>query len=407
MVKNKNKSAKQKKSKAKRPVASSRMSRPNNPTFGAVSTINTAPVAIGNSMRGAVAQIIRSSNDQVRIVGRDYAQTAYGTGTISTWMLVAGFPLTPNCFVSSVLRNYCQMYNKFKFNRVRIHYITSSATSTSGDILFQINANRSDPVPNWTATNFLPYALSKPETIIGPQWTNHTVDIVPRGPIRNLDLGQNIDMDYQAQGEVLMYSKTSSTDSPGYLLIDYDINFYEMSVNPKVGLLPNPLLLYQPAQFTFPTTALTANSTTVTLNVGTTGSGLQSISAFTSNGSFKAGDIYKVVFDSTNTPYASWTFGAGGPITSAQVFAETLQSGNNALSLADGYTCYALVQTSSNVTLYGTITNAITGTAAFKAGSTFTPAAYTDNSHNPNAGCWLYCFVSYVGSVNPTSLQQQ
>ena len=390
-----------------RAIAPRRISQPTNPTFGAVSTINTAPVAIGNSMRGARAQVIRSSNDTVRLVGRDFAQTAYNSGSSTNWLLVAGFPLTPNCFVSSTLRNYCQMYNKFKFNRVRIHYITSSPTSSNGDVLFQVNANRTDPIPNWTGTNFLPYALSKPETIIGPQWTNHTMDIVPKGPFRNLDLGQNLDTDYQAQGEVFLYSKTSSTDSPGYLLIDYDITFAEMSINPKQGLLPNPLLLYQPVQFTWSTAGLTANSTVMTASVGTRGPGNTLITALTSASSFRSGDIYKFVVDVTNSNFSAMTVSAGAAPTAATFFDETLNSVNTAISMADGFTCYVLVENSTSVCFYGTLAQAQTSSQRFLSGFTGTPNTYAEASGVPNAGIWLMGFVSYVTTVNPNSLQQQ
>jgi len=385
----------------------SRLSRPTNPTFGAVSTINTAPVAIGNSMRGARAQVVRSSNDQVRIVGRDYAQTAYNSGTATNWLLVAGFPLTPNCFVSSTLRNYCQMYNKFKFNRVRIHYITSSPTSSSGDVLFQVNANRVDPVPNWTGANFLPYALSKPETIIGPQWTNHTMEIIPKGPTRTLDLGQDVDMDYQAQGEVFLYSKTSSTDSPGYLLIDYDITFYEMSINPKQGLLPNPLLLYQPAQLIWSTAALTANSTVPSLSFGSRGSGGTAITAISSQSSFKVGDIYKFVVDVTNTNMTAYTVSAGSVPTASTLFNENVNSANISLTLVDGYTLYIVAYSSTNITVHATMAQALTVSQRLTTGVTATPNTYGESSGVPNAGVWLYGFTSYVGSLNPASLQQQ
>ena len=383
------------------------LSSRSNPTFGAVSTINTAPVAIGNSMRGSAPQIMRSANDSVRVIGRDFAQTAYNSGTVTNWLPVAGFPVTPNCFVSSVLRNYCQMYNKFKFNKLRIHYITSSPTSSSGDVLFQVNAGRSDPLPNWTGSNFLPYALSKPETIIGPQWTNHTMEIVPKGPFRNLDLGQNLDIDYQAQGEVFMYSKTSSTDSPGYLLIDYDITFAEMAINPKQGLLPNPLLLLQPCQLTWATTAYTANTTAVQLlSFGTTGSGNTTIPAISSSTAFKPGDIYKYSIDATNTNTGGWTFGSGSA-TLSTLISETVNGTSTAMTLVDGYTLYLVAQSATNVIPFTNIACAFTASSRLTAGATYTAAAYNDNSHSPNAGVWLMGFISYVGSINPNSLQQQ
>jgi len=273
--------------------------------------------------------------------------------------------------------------------------------------MFQVNANRSDPIPNWTGANFLPYALSKPETIIGPQWTNHTMEIIPKGPARTLDLGQNNDSDYQAQGEVFLYSKTSSTDSPGYLLIDYDITFFEMSINPKQGLLPNPNLLYQPCQLTWPTTALTANSTAVTTSMGSRGSGGTAITAVTSSAYYKVGDIFKFAVDVTNTNMSAYTVSAGSVPTASTLLAESVQSVSTAITLVDGYTLYIVVESSSSVRIYPSFVQAVTASQNALAGTTYTPNTYAESAGVPNAGVWLYGFISYVGSINPASLQQQ
>lgn len=388
-----------------------KMTQPNNPTFGAVSTVTTAPVAIGNSMKGFKARVIQTSNDSVRVVGRDFAVTAASTGTATGWTLDAIVPLTPAAFVSSVLRSYAQIYNKFKFNLVGLHYITSSSTATNGDVLFQVNANRTDPCANWTAVTFLPYALSKEETIIGPQWTNHSCVIRPRGPTRSLVPGQNNDLDYQCQGEIQLYSKTSSTESPGYLLIDYDITFMEMSINPKAGLIPNSLILGTPAQLIWPAAGYSITVPPVLTVTGTTFVGGTSITALSSQPTIHVGDVFKVVLDTTNSNSSSWTFSAG---TSNLTNIFSVRSGGSTgvtetVTVSDGFTCYAVYISSTNVQLYSDPTSAfVNGTAGLlSGGSTATPNAYVDNSHNPNAGVWMYAWFSWVGSVNPTYLQQQ
>ncbi len=387
----------------------SRLSNPSNPTFGPVSTINTAPVAIGNSMRGFKAQVVRNSLDSVRIVGRDYAFTAFGTGSVTGWELVGGFPLTPACFVSSIIRNYARMYNKFKFNQLRVHYITSSPTSASGDVLFQINANRTDPIPNWTAANFLPYALSKIETIIGPLWTNHSVAITPVGPTRTMVTGQNNDIDYQSQGEILMFTKTSTTSSPGYVLFDYDITFSEQSVNPKQAVIPNPQLLYQPLQLVWSTAALTAGSTVPSLTFGTTGPGATTLSNFSSLPGYLSGDVYKLCIDVTNSNMAAYTVSAGATPTSATLLSLSAAGTTTAFALNDGFTIYMVVQGaagSATATLYSEVAEAFTVAARLVSGVTGTPNTYAETSKVPNAGVWLFGFASWCGNINANNLQQ-
>jgi hypothetical protein len=397
----------QKKMAAARQMASGRpISQPSNPTFGPVSTVSTAPVAIGNSMKGFRAKVVNNSVDSVRVVGRDFAVTATSTGNVTGWTLCAGIPLTPAAFISSVLRSYTQIYNKFRINQVCVHYITSSPTTSTGDVMFQVNSNRSDPMPNWSLTTFLPYALSKEETIIGPQWTNHSCCIKPRGPTRSLVPGSNNDIDYQSQGEIQLFSKTSTVDSPGYLLMDYDITFMEMSVNPRSGLLPNPLIMYTPTQLTLNVSAYTtAAALSFSVN-GTTFIGQTAITALSSNPYIKPGDIFKVVIDATDSNSSSWTFTAGSA-TLASLAGITQNGTVDTFPIGDGFTCYALYQSPTNVRLYPNPTDAFVATNPLTGGGSYTPAVYVDNSHNPNAGVWLYAWFSWVGTLNPQYLQQQ
>lgn len=382
----------QSRAKKSKSFSSSRagMSNTSNPTFGAVSTINTAPVALGNSLRGSKAQVISRSGDGIRIVGRDFAFQAAPTGAIATWVNVGGFPLTPACFVSSTLRAYTQIYNKFKFHKINAHYITSSATSSTGDILFSVSKNRDDPPPNGTSTTFLNYALSDPNTVIGPQWTNHTVSFTPTGSWKTLDAGINADINAQAQGEIFLWSKTTTTDSPGYVIFDYDISFAEMSVNPRSGLLPNPSFLYSPITLT------ATKSAGVALNnftCSTTWIGSQTITALSSAPTFAVGDVYKFISDSTNSTFGSAT---------AVNFLECNIANNSDTTLTPAIT--------DGLVLYLVSVSA----TAFAVFPNLASAFGTNTNSNPmlartstvTAIAW-YGLTSYIGTVNPTQLKQQ
>jgi hypothetical protein len=376
-------------------------------TPAAISRINTAPVAIGNSVKGARASVIHQSDGSVRLVGRDYALTCYSSGTVNNWMLVGAFPLTPACFSSSVIRSYVQIYNKFKFNELCCHYITSSPTTANGDVLLYYSKNRSDPCANWTGASFLPFAMSDPNAILGPQWTNHSMCVKPIGPTRTLDPGMNVDIDYQAQGEFMIFSKTSSTESAGYILFDYDITLSDLSVNPRAGLLPNPNFIYQPVQFTWPTTGLTSGSTINNLSTGTFGSGGTAIPALDSIGTLSAGDVMKLVVDLTNTNAGAWTVSAGATPTATTLFNYIENGVAESMTLSDGLTLYFTHGNSSTYRIYPTIVDALANTNPLVAGFTGTPSAYGTSAGVPNAGVWLQGFASYVCTSNVTRLQQQ
>jgi hypothetical protein len=404
MVKKNTKSKKQGRS-AKKFVAQkkSQMSQRAMPKFGPVAAISTAPVAIGNSLSGVKSRVVQTGPDSVRIVGRDFAYSAASTGNATGWCLVGGFPLTPAAFVSSTLRSYTQIYNRFKVHAIACHYITSSATTSTGDVLFQTNKNRTDPVANNTATTFLAYALSDPNTIIGPQWTNHTATFRPKQTWNTLDLGLNSDIDFSCAGEMMLYSKTASTDSPGYCLVDYDISFCELSINPRSGLLPNPNIIYQPITLMPGAIAFTAG-TLIYFTTGLFWTGGTTIPNFINN-NVRSGDVFKVTLDITNSVSATlpYTVAAGTIPTAATLLTENLGVGTTtALTITDGYTVYATYNGVSFI-LYANAASAFTLTTPLYAGVGFTNIA----TPTATTGVRVFGMASWIGNVNANNYQQQ
>lgn len=354
--------------KSKRAAAARRgVTNTANPTFGAVSTITSAPVAIGNSMSGFTSQTLHTANG-CRVLGRDYAFTPPATGTVTNWSIDGGMPLTPACMPSTILRNFVQMYNKFKIRRVAFHYITSSSTTTTGDVVFYFQKNTDSSQINWTSASFLPYVLSDSNTVIGPQWTNHTVLCQPQGAFKSTDYGMNVDMDNYSYGDIFLFSKTSSTESPGYVIFDYDIEFAELSVNPRAGILPTIKAQWAPFSFGF-TMVATANTTTVSnATNGTSWIGGVTITAPV----LVAGEIYKVILDVTNSTFTN-------PSNPTNFFAVQVGAGTSTSfvnqAIADGYTCYAAAQNTSNVVFFPNLASAYTASNAMFAGTTGTYSA--------------------------------
>jgi len=363
------------------------MSRASNPTFGAVSTINTAPVAIGNSMRGFQTQVLHTS-DGVRVIGRDYAFAPTATGSITEWALTGGMPLTPCCMPSTALRNFVQMYNKFKFNKCIFHYITSSSTSTTGDVLFYYQKNASSSEIDWTNASFLPYVLSDANTVIGPQWTNHSIVVTPTGPYRSTDYGVSCNQELYSQGDIFLFSKTSSTESPGYVIFDYDITFKELSVNPRAGLLPLAKAQWQPVSFVFANGAVTSATQAVNTSLSTTFIGGVTISS----PSFSVGDVYKFVIDSTNSNYV---------VSSNSTLLGRLLTNNtiSSITLDDGYTIFAVAVSTTTCNFFSN------DAAAF--GQAINGAGLRFNGSYTLATDALRGYIKNIGSVAVSTLQNQ
>jgi hypothetical protein len=333
--------------------------------FGPVSSINTAPVAIGNSVRGAKAQVIESV-DGCRVIGRDFAFSLTATAAAVTgWTLIGGMPLTPAVLPSSILRNYTQMYSKFKVNRINVHYITASPTSQAGDVMFYYERDRRGPMIDFTNNSFLPYVLSDPHTVIGPQWTNHTLTITPSDGFNLTDYGVHTDLNEDSCGSIFMFSRTSSASSPGYVIIDYDITFKELCVNPRAGILP--IARGQWYNTSIGVGALAVTSGTTAFNMGIAGDALGDTVAVDISG-VATGDIYKVVFDVTNSTVvnAAWT-----NVTTSTLLVYQGPSGSTAVTIDDGFTCYA-VRGGSSFYFYPTLEAAYTSTNQFRYGVTAT-----------------------------------
>ncbi len=308
-------------------------------SFGPVSTINTAPVAIGNSLSGSKPVILQSP-DGARVMGRDFAFSLGSTvAAVTGWELIGGMPLTPAVLASSTLRNFNQIYNQFKINRLAFHYITSSPTSQAGDILFYHHKYRKDPMMDYTNNNFLNYVLSDTETTIGPQWTNHTIILKPQNSFKTTSYAVSADIDDDNCGELWVFSKTNSANSPGYILMDYDITFKQLSIAPRAGIFPIVRGLDNMICCSL-NASTTAKVSGVASLVLTTGKVLDGSTSALPTGT-RGGDVFKVVLavtDSTATGVnAAWT-----NVTAAN-FLVAANDVDSAVTIDDGFTAYLRV----------------------------------------------------------------
>lgn len=324
--------------------------------FGAVSQINTAPVSVGNSVRGSKPRVTQTTNG-ARVLGRDFAFALSGTAaTVNSWEIIGGMPVTPAVLPSSILRNYCQMFQKFKVNRFCVHYITSSPTSQAGDVLFYYERDRYAPMCDYSNSSFLPYVLSDPSTVIGPQWTNHSVEITPTKDWKSTLYGNQTDINEDATGTFFMFSKTNAANSPGYLLIDYDIEFKELSINARAGSLP-----VARGQSSFVCFTIADATTTVggpAKTIITSGKSIANTTSALPNG-YARGDIYKAVLQITASTQvnAAWSASSGTQPTTANLLQ---YSDDSTFTVDDGYTCYMWTADGTNWFMNTTIEAAVT-----------------------------------------------
>jgi len=360
-------------------------------SFGPVSTINTAPVAIGNSVRGS-APVVRQVADGLRVVGRDFAfALSSSAASVTGWDLIGGMPISPAVLASSGLRAFVQSYAHFKVNRIMFHYITSSPTSQAGDILFYHERDRNSPCPDFSNSNFLPYVLSDHNTVLGPQWTNHSALIEPPADWKSTNYGAQTDLNEDAAGAVMLFSKTNAVNSPGYVIIDYDITFRELAVNPRAGALPVSRGLFHQTAIGLSAVSTTAGTTTYT---GSTsgwvfrGLGVGGAAAAAPTGMLP-GDVYKCVVSATASSQNTFTACTLSNLLTYPDDAST------AVTLDDGFTFYACYDgNSSKLRINPTRNDSETSTRPFVAGVTGSITF---------ALCVNMTLVAVTGSTNQSS----
>jgi hypothetical protein len=361
--------------------------------FGPVTTIDTAPVAIGNSVRG-VGVTTKQTKNGVILTGRDFMFSAKGSGTIATWCMVGGTPITAACFTDSAIRSYMQMYQKFKVRKIVAHYITSSATSSTGDVLFYFQKNANSVFINQTSTQLLPLVMSDKNTVLGPQWTNHSTELALGDDTwKSTDYGMNSDLNEYSFGNLFLLSKTSTTDSPGYVIFDYVIEFCELQVSPRLLTLPISRIQWSQCSLGRAGAAVTAASFLYPFNgIGPTANDISGIASALPSG-ITTGDVYKVIIDITNSNTGAWT-----NCTAANLISLQNNGAYKAFTIIDGTTLYAVWDDNGGgFYLHQTVESAFANFATTGGNQLHYGVAATVTY---NLQCWL----SYVGSIGANNV---
>lgn len=356
--------------------------------FGPITTIDTAPVSIGNSVRGSAPVVIPVA-DGVRIQGRDFfCNLAATDSTITGWTLVGGAPLVPHALVSSLLKSYAGIYSNFTINGLAFHYITACPSSTQGDVMFYIGKSLGDPCVNFSSQNFMSVVLSDHNTVFGPLWQNHTASYFPPARIYPTDILNDEDLTHRGPGELLMFTKSSSEQVPGYVLMDYDIVFSGMQVNVRALTFPISRMKYTQVGLSITATAVTAGVTRAALAL--TGTVLDLSSAGVAPSGATVGDVYKLIMNVTPATFTN--------CTSTTFIIENVVNATTAVTagfpVTDGTTVFAVYYTTNQLLLYPSYIDAQTQTNYFFFGAT---ATITVN---------VPCFISLVGSIGSNSLTQ-
>jgi len=250
--------------------------------------------------------------------------------------------------------------------------------------MFYVNKDRIGPGLTTSSANFMPLVLSDHNTLIGPLWKNSTACFLPEPEWLPTDVALSEDLRHQAVGELIVYTRTSVTDSPGYVLIDYDITFRNMQVNPRSLYLPISRMKYTQILASVVGAAYTAgNLAFFTASGGTLMDGITTSAPPTG---VQVGDVFKCVFNIANSTITTATL--------SNIFAfQTVGAPNAAMSITDGFTCYVCYASGGKFLMSTNYMNGMADNANIVWGLTNTFAAA------------FPAYISYVGTFSVLGLQ--
>jgi hypothetical protein len=210
----------------------------------------------------------------------------------------------------------------------------------------------SDPMVDYGSSAFVPFVLSDPGTTMGPVWMNHSAVYKPESEWRSTDYLTGDDLNDEAAGDIFCFQKSSSGSNAASVLMDYVIEFKELSANPKRGILPLERTAWFQTSLGQNALATTAGTTQVSLTPF--GNNLSGGVAVEPTGA-SLGDIYKVLIDTNNS-----SFGAANVTNLFK-----LQYPNAAITISNGYTLYCVrdsISPSAQFRFFSSLAQAQAGT---------------------------------------------
>lgn len=326
------------------------------------------PVSVGSVMR-KVKGVQTTTRDGAMLSGTDFLSTVEANG-VTTFGLGKSALLSPAYFLGTHLGNMSRSFERYRWKRLRIHYVPKVATSTAGQIILCSSRSVSEPCLAGEAGSFLPRAMSQGNATMGPLWMENYIDIDCSNEWRLVDPASTSDPDDSISEELQVYTQTQSSGQVGYLYAEYSVEFTGIMYQVHSTAIPIT---------TGPGQRVTLADTLAVNNAGDDWS-LTDSAGILNVGGTSNGTIYRAVFDlQGSSPSAGTPFSTGFQVNafSHNSITSLTQSGQ-VFAVVGGMTFY-LVINGSALLVYTSIEAAVTGTGSgqvFKAFATTTVGSY-------------------------------
>jgi hypothetical protein len=210
--------------------------RGSNPSQASGTVMTTPPTAFGSTIRAVKPKMTRTV-ESARIEGRDFIGTVEGQG-VATFGLGKSALLSPAYFASSFLGNLARSYEKYRWNKLRIHYVPKVATTAPGQVILCSQRSVSEPGLQPESGTFLQRAMSQGNAVFSPLWIPTYIDIDCSGEYKLLDSTTTVDIDDCIHEELQVYTQVAVSGQVGYLFAEYDVSFREPIYQPHSTSFP-------------------------------------------------------------------------------------------------------------------------------------------------------------------------
>lgn len=310
-----------------------------------------APVAIGSVMRSVKTQHVQTKNGAI-LRGTDFISPVEGNG-VATFGVGKSALLSPAYFLSTFLGNMARSFSKYRWNKLRIHYVPRVATTATGQVVLCSSHSVSEPCLAGESGTFLQRAMSQGNASLGPLWMENHIDIDTSRSFLLVDPATTSDPDDAIAAELQVYVQTGTSGQVGYLYAEYEIEFTELVYQPHATLIPIPTGPGVRVQFTDDAGIHGLGDDFSLVETGST-LGLATV---------PNGTIYRAVFDLPSSVIYTGgsSFGSGFTfITAYRSSSGTTVASATTMPIPGGSTLYFVVQ-GSRVLVYSTLEGAING----------------------------------------------
>jgi hypothetical protein len=195
-----------------------------------------APVSIGTIIRQQQPKLVRHK-DGATLHGTDFLDPVECQG-VTDFCVGKSALMSPAYFVGTFLGNLARSFEKYRWNKLRVHYVPKVSTATSGQIVMTSSHSVSEPVLNPNSGTFLQRAMAQGNATMGPLWMENYIDIDCDGEWKLVDPATTSDPDDAIAEELQIFTQCEQAQQVGYLYAEYEVEFCNTIFQPHSSYIP-------------------------------------------------------------------------------------------------------------------------------------------------------------------------